>query len=420
MLHKDSSLGWRHAIHNWEVADSAALAALSVVAADIGKIAFQIDTGTWYILTDNSPVTWATISINAPVDAEYIVATSSAGLSAERVLAVAGAALSLVLSSGLITVTLATDTDGTLAANSDGKLATQKAVKTYVDAALASADAVVYKGVIDCSANPNYPAADAGYLYRVSVAGKIGGASGPNVEIGDSLLCTTDGTVSGNHVTVGNNWNIVQVNLDGAVLGPTSATDGYLAAFDGTTGKLIKQLTPSAVRTLLSLVVGTDVQAYDADLATIAGLTATTDNFIQSKSSAWASRTPAQVAADLSSLIKPKECIEISCSDVTTALTTGTAKVTFFMPYDFTVTEVFTAVGTQSSSGVVTADLNKAGTSIFSTNPSIDASEDTSLTGTVAVISTASLSKGDKMTVDIDAAGTGAKQLTMYIIGKQT
>ena len=40
-------------------------------------------------------------------------------------------------------------------------------------------------------------------------------------------------------------------------------------------------------------------QPLDSDLTTIAGLTATTDNFIQSKSSAWASRTPAQVAADL-------------------------------------------------------------------------------------------------------------------------
>lgn len=43
----------------------------------------------------------------------------------------------------------------------------------------------------------------------------------------------------------------------------------------------------------------TDAQALDSDLTTIAGLTATTDNFIQAKSSAWASRTPAQVAADL-------------------------------------------------------------------------------------------------------------------------
>lgn len=40
-------------------------------------------------------------------------------------------------------------------------------------------------------------------------------------------------------------------------------------------------------------------QPLDSDLTAIAALTATTDNFIQSKSSAWASRTPTQVAADL-------------------------------------------------------------------------------------------------------------------------
>lgn len=44
-------------------------------------------------------------------------------------------------------------------------------------------------------------------------------------------------------------------------------------------------------------------QPLDADLTTIAGLTATTNNFIQSKSSAWASRTPAQVTADLSAMV---------------------------------------------------------------------------------------------------------------------
>lgn len=40
-------------------------------------------------------------------------------------------------------------------------------------------------------------------------------------------------------------------------------------------------------------------QPLDADLTTISGLTATTDNFIQSKAGAWASRTVAQVQSDL-------------------------------------------------------------------------------------------------------------------------
>ena len=44
-------------------------------------------------------------------------------------------------------------------------------------------------------------------------------------------------------------------------------------------------------------------QPLDSDLTTIAGLTATTDNFLQSKSSAWASRTPTQVTADLIDMV---------------------------------------------------------------------------------------------------------------------
>ena len=43
----------------------------------------------------------------------------------------------------------------------------------------------------------------------------------------------------------------------------------------------------------------TEKQPVDTDLTTIAGLTATTDNFLQAKSSAWASRTVAQVKTDL-------------------------------------------------------------------------------------------------------------------------
>lgn len=124
------------------------------------------------------------------------------------------------------------DTDGTLASNSDDKIASQKAVKTYVAAYIAAQDVEVLKGAIDCSGNPNYPSADAGHVYRVSVAGKIGGASGINVEVGDRLECFVDGTASGNQATVGANWIVSQTNIVNAYY----AGGADVAIADGGTG----------------------------------------------------------------------------------------------------------------------------------------------------------------------------------------
>lgn len=103
-----------------------------------------------------------------------------------------------------------------------------------------ASDFMVFKGVINCSANPNYPDADRGHTYRVSVAGKIGGGSGPNVEVGDLLICLNDSTLAGTQAGVGSSWSIEQANIDGAVIGPTSVTASDFAQFDGTTGKLLK------------------------------------------------------------------------------------------------------------------------------------------------------------------------------------
>lgn len=133
------------------------------------------------------------------------------------------------------TVTLNTSGNTSITLPTSGTLATQ----AYADALFAANDALLYKGVINCSANPNYPAADAGHLYRVSVAGKIGGASGTNVEVGDTLICITDSSASGDQATVGANWNLIQSNLDGAVIGPASSTASNIAIFSGTTGKLL-------------------------------------------------------------------------------------------------------------------------------------------------------------------------------------
>jgi len=65
---------------------------------------------------------------------------------------------------------------------------------------------------IDCSGSPNYPAADAGQQWIVSVAGLIGGGAGTAVEVGDVIVCITD-TIGGTHAVVGAFYVIVQKNM---------------------------------------------------------------------------------------------------------------------------------------------------------------------------------------------------------------
>lgn len=113
-----------------------------------------------------------------------------------------------------------------------------------------------------------------------------------------------------------------------------------------------------------------------------------------------------------------RDAIQIVASDETTTLTTGAAKVTFRMPYAMALQEVRASLTAASSSGLVTVDINEGGVSILSTKLSIDASERTSTTAaTAAVISDAALADDAEMTIDIDAAGTGAKGLKVTLRG---
>lgn len=116
----------------------------------------------------------------------------------------------------------------------------------------------------------------------------------------------------------------------------------------------------------------------------------------------------------------PTESIIIACSDETTALTAGTAKLTFRMPYAFTLTAVRASLTTAQTSGtLVTVDINEGGTTILSTKLTIDNGEKTSTTAaTAAVISDSSLADDAEITFDIDAIGDGtAKGLKVTLIG---
>lgn len=112
------------------------------------------------------------------------------------------------------------------------------------------------------------------------------------------------------------------------------------------------------------------------------------------------------------------EYLTIACSDESTAITTGTAKITFRMPYAMTLTAVRANVNTASSSGVVTIDINENGSSILGTKLTIDANEKTSTTASSsATISDSNLSDDAEITVDFDDAGTGAKGVKITLIG---
>lgn len=145
-------------------------------------------------------------------------------------------------------------------------IATTAQVQSALAAYIASQDIQVFKGFINCSANPSYPAADAGHVYRVSVAGKIGGASGPNVEVNDMLTCVVDGSSAGTQAAVGANWVVSQVNIDGAVTGPTSAVDATVAGFNGATGKIIKQLSAAEIRAAAALATSDSPQFTGIEL----------------------------------------------------------------------------------------------------------------------------------------------------------
>lgn len=80
------------------------------------------------------------------------------------------------------------------------------------------------KGGIDCSTNPNYPAGVVGDYYRITVAGKIGGASGMDVSAGDVIQCFVD-SASGTQASVGANWNVIQANVEQA----TTSTLGLVS-----------------------------------------------------------------------------------------------------------------------------------------------------------------------------------------------
>jgi len=94
--------------------------------------------------------------------------------------------------------------------------------KQYVDNLVTGV--LRFKGSTDCSGNPNYRAGVVGDAYVVSVAGKIGGAAGVTVEVGDVYFALAN-NAGGTQAAVGSSWDVLQYNLNGVLLAINNLSD---------------------------------------------------------------------------------------------------------------------------------------------------------------------------------------------------
>jgi hypothetical protein len=178
----------------------------------------------------------------------------------------------------------------------------------------------------------------------------------------------------------------------------------------------------TAARIIASLPVATYPSL--TELTYVKGVTSAIQTQINGKQDTLTSGTNIKTINSTSilgsgNLATPFELV-VAASDETTALTTGTAKITFRMPRAVTLTSVRASLTTAQASGsIFTIDINESGTSILSTKLTIDNTEKTSTTAaTPPVISDTSLADDSEITIDIDQIGNGtAKGLKVMLIG---
>ena len=141
------------------------------------------------------------------------------------------------------------------------KIADTAFVQSEINAKIAAADAMLFAGTLSIASgqakihshNPNIDYGttvtddttlltsiqkySAGWTWKVA-ASDGSSVSGLGVlEVGDMLIADTD--ITGTSFST-SDWSAIQGNINGAVTGPATSSDGHVAVFDGTTGKLIK------------------------------------------------------------------------------------------------------------------------------------------------------------------------------------
>ena len=364
------------------------------------------------------------------------------------------------------------DTDLATVSGTHNTLPSALAVKNALDALVVASEAMIFKGVLDCSGNPNYPAGNAGDTYKVSVAGKIGGASGAVVEVGDTIICaynqggvtgigattdntngtlsdgtytnggagyasttggsgtgatfnvsiasgtptlvlnkkgsgyaasdtivvaestdfstlatgTLDSTVStvtdnsGTQAAVGDRWTVLQVNIDGAVSGPASATDTAIAVYNGTSGKTIKNsLVTIDGSGSVSIPTGQayEINAVDILTSTTLGSTVVTSSLttVGTLSSGNATAVVDAATTSAAGKVELATAAEAITGTDTTRATTPASLASFLRTYTATFASSTGASVTGATHGITTVTgvriLEDDGTNYFEVGATI-------------------------------------------------
>ncbi len=270
-------------------------------------------------------------------------------------------------------------------------------------------------GTVTTNAQPNITSV--GSLASLTVSGLI---TNTGTGIKTSNIQDSSGTIT---IVTGYGSVSGAVGIYGNITAGTSGTGFFIGNGSYLSGLAGANVTGTVSSATTAGTVTTNAQPNITSTGTLASLTVT-GNITSGNANLGNLVTSSYFTGDGSLLtgLKPNLFMTVALSDETTAITTGVGKITFRAPFAMTLYQIPRAsLSTASSSGNPAIDINKNGTTIFSTTLTIDSGEKTSTTAaTAAVLSTTTFADDDEITMDIDTAGTGATGLKVTLYYRRT